>query len=130
MLMWPKASTTPSLPRMRFATTRSRIAAGTRSFMTRPSTTARRIASRRGRAARSLPWSGVRLLHTGELQQHPVGLERDRIETNSRGVPQRIAERGRDRIVRALAHRLGAVRAHRVAGLGEIDLLTRDVGKR
>src|SRR4029078_4438052 len=138
MLMWPKASTTPSLPRIRFATTRSRIAAGTRSFMTLPSrcgsesSIGARPRSRGSRPRRGagFGYGSCRLLQAGELQQHPVGLEWDGIETNSRGVAQRIAESGGDRIVRALAHRLGSVRADRVAGLGEIDLLARDVGKR
>ena len=62
-----------------------------------------------------------------QRRKQPVRLEGRRGEADAGGIRDRIAERGGDRIVRALAHRLGAQRPDRVGRLGEEDLGARHV---
>src|SRR3954449_10595716 len=65
-----------------------------------------------------------------QRRKQPVRLEGRRREADAGGIGDRVAERGGDRIVRTLAHRLRPQRTDRVGGLGEEDLGAGDIGER
>src|SRR3954452_21369231 len=64
-----------------------------------------------------------------QRRKQPVRLEGRRREADAGGVRNRVAERGGDRIVRTLAHRLRPQRSDRIGCLGEEDLGAGHVGE-
>src|SRR6516165_9879234 len=64
-----------------------------------------------------------------QARENPRGAERQAMETNARGVGQRISERGADGNDGSLAQRLGAEGTIAVMRIGEEDLGAGNVGK-
>src|SRR3954449_8922335 len=96
-------------------------------------------ASRRGTGrTSSTGWTSLLIVQSPEIclsklivqrRKQPVRLEGRRREADARGIGNRVAEGGGDRIVRTLAHRLSPQRADRVGGLGEEDFGAGQVGE-